>query len=179
MATKKIGLSRELLFHPGVTIAEMLEERHMSQMELATLTGVSSAYVCNVISGKKDISAKFALALEYALGVSKSFWLNLQANYDAELLEVIEAETITEEERSAREKLEEVVKFLRNNDRIPLHQKTDDSILALRKILMISNIANLKKLADGASADISNPYVNGAWIRIKQIENEREMATTT
>ena len=37
--------------------------------------------------GKKDISAKFAFALEYALGVSKSFWINLQAHYDAELLE--------------------------------------------------------------------------------------------
>ena len=30
-------------------------------------------------------SGKFAYALEYALGVPKTFWLNLQANYDAEI----------------------------------------------------------------------------------------------
>ena len=94
MAVKRIGISRDLLIHPGETIADVLVERGISQAELAASTGVSTAYVCNVIAGKKDISAKFAFALEYALGVPKSFWLNLQANYDAELLEVNEEQTI-------------------------------------------------------------------------------------
>ena len=98
MAVKKTGISRDLIIHPGETIADILEERGISQVELAALTGVSPAYVSNVIAGKKDISAKFAFALEYALDVPKSFWLNLQANYDAELLEFMEESTITEEE---------------------------------------------------------------------------------
>ncbi len=70
---------------------------------------MTAAYVSNVIAGKKDISAKFAFALEYALGVPKSFWLNLQADYDAELLEYNEADTITEE-RAVRKSLEDIVK---------------------------------------------------------------------
>ena len=80
MAEKKIGISRDLIIHPGETIADILEERGITQTELAKRTGVSSAYISNVIAGKKDISSKFAMALEYALGVPKSFWLNLQAN---------------------------------------------------------------------------------------------------
>ena len=100
MAVKKTGISGDLIIHPGETIADVLEDRGISQAELAASTGVSPAYVSNVISGKKDISSNFALALEYALGVPKSFWLNLQANYDAELLEANEIDTITESERN-------------------------------------------------------------------------------
>lgn len=97
MATKRIGISRDLMIHPGETIADVLEERGITQAELAARIGVSPAYVSNVISGKKDISSNFAMALEYALDVPKSFWLKLQANYDAELLELNEARTVTEE----------------------------------------------------------------------------------
>ena len=85
MAVKKTGISRDLIIHPGETIADVLEERGITQVELAARTGVALAYVSNVIAGKKDISAKFSMGLEYALGVPKSFWLNLQAKYDAEL----------------------------------------------------------------------------------------------
>lgn len=87
MVVKKTGISRDLIIHPGETIADVLEERGITQAELAMRTGVSTAYVSNVIKGKKDISANFAFGLEYALGVPKSFWLNLQAKYNAELLE--------------------------------------------------------------------------------------------
>ena len=118
MARKITGISRELIIHPGETLGDILEERGITQAELAARTGVSPAYVCNVISGKKDISANFAFALEYALGIPKSFWINLQANYDAELLEVTAQDTITEEERAARSRLKDVVKYLRETGKM-------------------------------------------------------------
>lgn len=113
MAIKKTGISLDLIIHPGETIADVLEERGITQAELATQTGVSRAYVSNVISGKKPISGKFAMALEYVLGVPKSFWLNLQANYDAELLEANEELTITEEEKQACHALGDIVVYLK------------------------------------------------------------------
>ena len=111
MAAKKTGISLDLIIHPGETIADVLEERGLTQVELAARTGVTPAYISNVISGKKNISANFAMSLEYALGVPKSFWLNLQANYDAELLEYNEEHTITEEEKNVRKKLSEIIKL--------------------------------------------------------------------
>ena len=90
MAIRKTGISCELVIHPGETIADILEDRGITQAELAAQTGVSAAYVSNVIAGKKDISARFAFALEYALGVPKSFWLNLQANYHVQLYSISE-----------------------------------------------------------------------------------------
>lgn len=61
--------------------------------------------------------------MEYALGVPKSFWLNLQANYDAELLEANEEQTITEDERDAREALKDIVKYLRQKGKMPVGEK--------------------------------------------------------
>jgi HTH-type transcriptional regulator/antitoxin HigA len=174
MAIKKTGISRDLIICPGETIADVLEDRSITQVELATQTGVSPAYVSNVIAGKKGISAKFALALEYALGVPKSFWLNLQANYDAELLELNESQTITDEEREARKSLKDIVKYLRQEGKIPIREKTDESIISLRKALNFSNIANLKNvIPTGAFRMASNttidPYVLGAWVRMCQL----------
>ena len=61
MAVKRTGLSLDLVIHPGETIAEVIEERGITQAELAARAGVSAAYVSNVIAGKKPISAKFAM----------------------------------------------------------------------------------------------------------------------
>lgn len=173
MAAKRIGISHDLIIHPGETIADVLEDRGITQAELASRTGVSPAYVSSVIAGKKGISANFAMGLEYALGVPNSFWLNLQANYESELLEANEELTITDEERAAREDLSEVVKYLRQRGVIPVKERKDDSILSLRKALQISNLANLKEMVpDGAFRLASNvtvnPHVLGAWVRLCQ-----------
>jgi HTH-type transcriptional regulator/antitoxin HigA len=178
MARKITGISRELIIHPGETIGDILEERGITQAELAARTGVSPAYVCNVISGKKDISANFAFALEYALGIPKSFWINLQAYYDAELLEATAQDSITEEERTARSSLKDVVKYLRDSGKIAARETTNDSILSLRKALGISNIANLKSIVPGGVLRLSaefkgDPYVMGAWLRLCEIAGEQ------
>lgn len=183
MAAKKIGISRDLIIHPGETIADVLEDRGITQAELSSRTGVSPAYVSNVIAGKKGISANFAMGLEYALGVPKSFWLNLQANYESELLEINEGQTITEEERSAREDLRDIVKYLRQKGMMPIHEKKDDSILSLRKVLQISNIANLKEMIPTGNFRMAanttvNANVLGAWIRLCQLAGNDKITLT-
>ena len=41
MVAKKQGISPELLIHPGETIADLLQERGLTQKELAQRVGVS------------------------------------------------------------------------------------------------------------------------------------------
>ena len=84
MAEKRIGISRDLIIHPGETIADILDERGITQAELAARTGVTPEDISMVISGKKDISDKFEMSLEYALNVPMNCWINLQMHYDAE-----------------------------------------------------------------------------------------------
>ena len=89
-----IGLSRDLIIHPGDTLAEVIEDRDMSQRELAVRTGMTEKHISTVISGQKNISPAFAKKLEYALGIESSFWMNLQFNYDRELLAFEEVNNI-------------------------------------------------------------------------------------
>ncbi len=83
-----IDLSLEFIVPPKETIKDYLEEKNMTQEELAIRTGYSLKYIREVVSGKKDISDKFACALENALGVNASFWINLQGLYDQEIIQI-------------------------------------------------------------------------------------------
>lgn len=174
MAQKKIGLSRDLIIHPGETIADILEEREMTQSELAALTGVSCAYISKVLAGEKDISKKLAKSLEYALKIPKTFWLNLQAQYDSEMAEYMDGQSVTDQERSVAKKLSEVVKYLRETGGLEKTEKQDDLVLSLRRALQISKLDNLNQLAASGMyrlTDIQsvNPYVLGAWVRLCQL----------
>jgi HTH-type transcriptional regulator / antitoxin HigA len=98
-----------LLIHPGETISDLLEERGMTQKELAQRAGVSEAFLSDVIHGKKDISGGLARGLEYAFDVPVSFWLNLQADYDAELSALQEEESICDDEKKVQTSIHDVV----------------------------------------------------------------------
>lgn len=88
MMENMFGLSLDLIVHPGETIREIIEDKNMSQEELAIRTNYSAKHISEVLSGKKGISSKFANALEYALGISTEFWINLQGIYDKEIIEL-------------------------------------------------------------------------------------------
>lgn len=183
MAEKKIGISRDLIIHPGETIADILEERGISQLELAIKTDVSAAFISNVISGKKDISPNLAMALEYALGIPKSFWLNLQSIYEAELLEAGIEESITDDERNVRSQLSEVIKYLRSQNILSTNESKDASIISLRRWLKISNLCNLSKIQQAGAFRISekstaNQYVLGAWVLMCQRFGENRTLDT-
>ena len=81
------GLSREMIIHPGETLKEFLEDRNMTQQELALRTDASPKHISTVLSGEKSISISFAKKLEYALNIEAEFWVNLQNAYDKEILE--------------------------------------------------------------------------------------------
>lgn len=136
MAKKKTGISLELITHPGEILQESLEGHNMSQAELATRTGFTEAFISDVIDGKKDISADFAKALEYALGTSSGLWLRLQANYDEEIADYKDEHSISKEEIKKYQKMKEIkqcysIKQTSNND--------VEGVLLLRKSIGISN----------------------------------------
>ncbi len=181
MVTNKLGLSADLLIHPGETIFDILNDRNMNQKELAFRLGVSEPYISDVIHGKKDISRNLALGLEYVFGTPASFWLNLQANYDAELLHVTESKTISEEERTIAEKLNDVISFLEKYQMITDHNHGDDLILDLRRCFQVNSLLSLGFLVSSGTfmkserkdADV---YVTGAWLSMcrARMNNDNE-----
>lgn len=183
MARRNPGISPELIIHPGETISDVLEDRGITQKELAQRAGVSEAFLSDVIHGKKDISKSLAMGLEYALGVPSSFWLNLQANYDAEILALNEEETIQQDEREAFSTIHEIVDYLKRTVFQPMDISDDQMILGLRKYFKISNLADLKTLAPTGAFRMSSsatidPTILGAWLCLCKVQgSQRHLAT--
>lgn len=151
MANKEtIGLSREMIFHPGETLKEVLEDRNMNQSELALRTGVTSKHISTVLNGEKSISVSFAKKLEYALGLEASFWINLQTNYDKELLEFNELHSITKEENQIYKTLKPVVDWFIEKKYI-VSQSLESRILDLRKLMGVSDLIAMRSLAYNGS----------------------------
>lgn len=66
---------------PGETLEELLEERGMSQAELAERTGRPKKTINEIIQGKTAITPETALQLERVLGTPASFWLKREQQY--------------------------------------------------------------------------------------------------
>ena len=78
------SLLESLLITPGETLTEVLLDREIRPTKLAVMANIDIKELNNVIIGKEKISDDFALKLEYALKIPKTFWINLQKNYDFE-----------------------------------------------------------------------------------------------
>lgn len=67
--------------HPGEILKEALEERGMTQRELAERIGRPPQLVSGIVNGHKGITAETALDLAEALGTSPELWANLDTYY--------------------------------------------------------------------------------------------------
>lgn len=177
MAEKRRVISPDLVIHPGETIFDLLQDRGITQKELALRAGVSEPFLSDVIHGKKDISKGLALGLQYAFGVPSSFWLNLQANYDAEILALREVESVTEEERTVLSNIGEVVNYLKQFSYIPDSDTQEQLILDLRKYFHVSNLTGLRKLVSMSvvrkeDKAAINSDVLVAWICLSEIQGD-------
>ncbi len=66
---------------PGDTLADLLEERGMTQVELARRLGRPKKTINEIIRGKAALTAETAMQLEQALGTPASFWNAREARY--------------------------------------------------------------------------------------------------
>lgn len=143
MMEKLNGLSLDLIIHPGETIKEILEDKGMSQEELAIRTGYSAKHVSEVINGRKDISSKFANALEYVFNIPTEFWLNLQGNYDREMIEIEKVNDIKKEEFDILKELKDIVKYCESTKIIEKGLNESQTLLSMRKFLNVNNLMSI------------------------------------
>jgi HTH-type transcriptional regulator/antitoxin HigA len=174
MKERTNGLSLDLIIHPGETLIELLETRSMKQKELAYRTGFSEKHISEIINGKAAITSKFAASLENVFDVSAKFWLNLQANYDIELINYTEMNTISSDEISILTDLKEIIKHLKSVGFIIKSQSKEEDVINLRKFLAVSNLTVIPSLQFSAAFRASastqiNPYVLFAWIRLCEV----------
>jgi addiction module HigA family antidote len=66
---------------PGATLLDILEERGMSQAELAVRSGHPLKTINEIVKGKAAITPVTAIQLERVFGVPAFFWSNREAQY--------------------------------------------------------------------------------------------------
>ncbi|MDW7682105.1 MAG: HigA family addiction module antitoxin, partial [bacterium] len=181
MAERINGLSREFIIHPGETLKEMLEDRGMTQRELAVRTDVKEPHISGIVNCRKPISVSYAKKLEYALGVDASFWINLQANYEKELADFEEINQISNEELLILRKLKKITEYTK--DIGLLYPDVQGSMLVIewRKLLNVSSLARIPEISQTgayrlATADNVDPYVLFAWLGVCDLISKNQQA---
>lgn len=179
MEEKLIGLSRDFIIHPGETLKEMLDDRDMSQRELAIRTSVKEPHISNIVRGKKPLSVSFAKKLEYVFGVDASFWISLQSNYDKELADYKEINEISTEELNVIKKIKEIVCYAKDIGIINTDDEGPKLVIILRKLLNISNLTDISAISQSgayrlSTADNVDADILFTWLRITDLITENQ-----
>jgi HTH-type transcriptional regulator/antitoxin HigA len=79
---------------PGDTIADLLEEKDWSQLELSERLEYSTKHVSLLINGKAPITEETAVKLARVLGSTERFWLQREADYRSQLAQIEQQERL-------------------------------------------------------------------------------------
>lgn len=87
-------LHLDILSPPGDTLEELLDDRGMTQAQLAERTDLTPKTINLIIKGKAPITPETAIALERVFGVPAAFWNTREAQYRDTLARRAEAEAV-------------------------------------------------------------------------------------
>lgn len=155
---------------PGDTILDLLEEREMTQTDLARRLGVSPKHVNQIVKGSAPISADVALGLEKVLGGSVSFWATREALYQARMAAQAENEELESHVGWAQRF---PIKELKARNLIPRPAQGAQLVAHLLRFL---GIAHPEQWVDPTvayrktRAFESDSFALSAWLRVGEIE---------
>ncbi|MDO4460282.1 MAG: HigA family addiction module antitoxin [Clostridia bacterium] len=164
--------------HPGEILQEKLNNSCMSRKELALRTNVTEKHICTIVNGDKGISTAFARKLGYVFENAK-YWMNLQAQYDAEQASLQEEFEISQEELNLLKPLRDIMEYFISCGY--MHNNCGDAskVIQLREFLQISDLTQIPKITYNAAyrAQLTtnvkvDPYVLFAWQRLCEKETE-------
>ncbi len=167
-------LEADFVTPPGDTLLELLEERGMTQSELAQRTGRPIKTINEIIHGKKALTAETAMQLERVLGAPASFWLNRERIYREHLAR----QTADAALRSQQDWLDNFpVRDMQNKGLLPKTGNKAKLLVALLQFMGLaepnnweivyqSNFVRYRKTA----AFESSTHALSVWLRQGQLE---------
>lgn len=168
----KKGYTSPIAIHPGETVRETLEVLGISQSALSLSTGMAEKTISEILNGKNPITLETALKFERVLGISMAGLINMQSQYDEDILRMEEEERLEEESKhlvkfSCYPELAKLgyVKKTRN-----LNEKVEElfrffavySLSAIQQVMPVAfSRSNIEKINNESLA---------AWLRMGHIE---------
>lgn len=89
------GFKPDYAVPPGWTLEEVLEERSMSQAELARHTGLSEKHISQIMKGDAPISVDTARRLEIATDIPAQLWSSMEHVYRSHLARLANEEKLS------------------------------------------------------------------------------------
>ncbi len=96
---KSIATGRKLAaVHPGsVLLEDFIEPMGITRYRVAKAIGVQQRRIDEICAGERAITADTAVRLGLAFSMEPQFWLNLQTQYDLEVIERDQGAQLAEE----------------------------------------------------------------------------------
>ncbi len=96
---KGITIGRKLAaVHPGaVLLADFIEPMGITRYRVAKAIGVQHRRIDEICAGERSITADTAVRLGLAFGIDPQFWLNLQSQYEVEMIQREQGDRLSEE----------------------------------------------------------------------------------
>lgn len=167
----------DYVIHPWESLAEALADRQMTQWELALRAGITEKHINQIINWKSPISPETAIKLERVLGISMSFWNNLQKNYE-ETVAKLDAERSLLEEISLFDNFKLCYKELVDKNYLqPVTSKTDKykQLLNFFWVDSLAYVQNVESMAfrKTPNKDVDWPALS-AWLRVWILEYNKQ-----
>ncbi len=176
MAPSNYRYEPEHALPPGETLQEVLDDRGMTQSDLATRTGLSTKHINQIIKGIAPVTAETTILLERVTGVPAVAWANLESAYQVD--------------RSLAKETQRLTRDLDWLKSLPVAElakrgwikKMDSEVETLREVCSFFGVADKaawealwqKPTAFRRSKVFtSDPSAVAAWLRIGEIEAAR------
>ena len=134
----------EKIIHPGLILDNMLNDKGLSQRDLASKIDVAQSLLNNILNGNRNININLAISLENAGFKTALFWLSHQMNYSL---------SIAKKEEDVIKKAEAIKTWNEIDEIVPLSYfkkqevgiSSPDDINKVYEVYDVKNFDSLKK----------------------------------
>jgi HTH-type transcriptional regulator / antitoxin HigA len=165
-----------IVFHPGETLAEKLEELAMGPKEFALRTGKPEKTITAILKGDSSITPDMAVQFEVVTRIPAHFWMNHQRSYDEYLAREKRQKVIQQATEWARQF---PIKDMMSKGWIPYATSMSEKTEALLSFFSFANHGawedyyckqELKVAFRISLATTREPYAISAWLRKGELQ---------
>ena len=177
------------MIHPWKKLIEEIRDRNWTQKQFAVLVWKKNSEVNELIKWKRNITIQWDLILSEVLWTPEKYWINMQTDYDYEILKQEREKQKMEQKQEfevvsdiPKENIQEVVsENVRQDDPLPEDIQNDDNVSAWTETTTIiqESLQSKKESIDEkedsllqVSADGDNPQ-NNHEIEISEEERQK------
>ena len=146
--------------HPGWLLNRELKAREITQKEFAYDIGMQPTMLNEILKEKRAITTEIALSLERALDIPAKYWMDLQIQYDIDMIRLIERNIRKSQQIETWKLIKQYVPVSLFIKKGILSKSLEENIAKIFEIFQVANIDELiERLSVHEDKEITNKSV--------------------